>query len=868
MSLTISEQLKGINRNVGQELTQPIHRIINAGLLGNGSGVVGVPGKTGWVYARIHGIAAQLVQAWNYANVPLIEGLDVVLERFWQGGGGGYMVAGRAPISAGDDVWGHGYIGEHHLQHERWDANLGGYDSVDVQSRMISPLRAVEQETPNLTLRLTGGVSALTGNVIAEQNSPTFDPSAITGSDTRYDLLYLGTDDAYHILAGVAGASPTRPIATVSAVPICWVLLSTGQTTIQEASIYDAGAIRGAVVNVPSGHNILSVSHSDTLADAVLDGDTIIGNVTPKWSRLAISIPAANVRNVLGVDNAELRPSWKTALDSTAPADIAGTAAAGTSLVFSHRDHAHRGVVSVNKSGGATLYGAVTLSEGANITLTQVGQDVAIAAAGGGGAHNIFSATHSDTLADSVLDGDIPIGNVTPKLSRLAISVPAANVRNVLGIDNAELRPSWKTALDATVPTTIAESASAAAGTSLVFSHRDHTHGAPATWAATVHDLISTHSATVAAGKFVVATNTNVINWSTMTVPYTCAAGDLFYATNNNVVGPLAVNITDTKKYLQSVSYGISYEQVSLTAGVTGILPSANGGTGVNNAGTLTNATATTITGGGTLALGGFTLTCPATGTAAMLNQANSFTLINPLTTLAESWIGPSSTAGVYFKGGNVGFGTTVPAYPIDAVNSNGRLYYTSESLHIQRTVAGTPQDHYGYYAVRDSAGVRGAYFGWGSPGSYVDLSLGAGNNLAITGGNVVIGTTVAAGLLTLGSILAPGDGTTHLSGHDGFAGFRFWSYDGIDTTLRTIIADGTGDIKNLCLIFLNYCSSDTTTRVGTYGAMYPGQTTVLADADNDQWTITCNANGSLTIQRTQSAGSHTLKMAMWILWV
>jgi hypothetical protein len=141
-----------------------------------------------------------------------------------------------------------------------------------------------------------------------------------------------------------------------------------------------------------------------------------------------------------------------------------------------------------------------------------------------------------------------------------------------------------------------------------------------------VHDLISTHSATVAAGKFVVATNTNVINWSTMTVPYTCAAGDLFYATNNNVVGPLAVNITDTKKYLQSVSYGISYEQVSLTAGVTGILPSANGGTGVNNAGTLTNATATTITGGGTLALGGFVLTCPATGTVALLGQANVFT--------------------------------------------------------------------------------------------------------------------------------------------------------------------------------------------------------------------------------------------------
>ncbi|MFA6177575.1 MAG: hypothetical protein WC694_01615 [Candidatus Paceibacterota bacterium] len=43
------------------------------------------------------------------------------------------------------------------------------------------------------------------------------------------------------------------------------------------------------------------------------------------------------------------------------------------------------------------------------------------------------------------------------------------------------------------------------------------------------------------------------------------------------------------------------------------------------------------------------------------LDATNSFSLINPLTTLAESWIGPSSTAGIYFKDGNVGFGTTSP---------------------------------------------------------------------------------------------------------------------------------------------------------------------------------------------------------------
>lgn len=67
-------------------------------------------------------------------------------------------------------------------------------------------------------------------------------------------------------------------------------------------------------------------------------------------------------------------------------------------------------------------------------------------------------------------------------------------------------------------------------------------------------------------------------------------------------------------------------------AGITGTLPAANGGTGVANGAscslTLPDA-ATTITTGGTIALGGFTLTVPATGTAALRGTTNSFTAVN-----------------------------------------------------------------------------------------------------------------------------------------------------------------------------------------------------------------------------------------------
>lgn len=164
----------------------------------------------------------------------------------------------------------------------------------------------------------------------------------------------------------------------------------------------------------------------------------------------------------------------------------------------------------------------------------------------------------------------------------------------------------------------------------------------------------------------------------------TCTADLLASAQHANQGSTTTVlhgNAAGNPSFGQIVNADITNSTIDLTAKVTGILPSANGGTGVNNAGTITNASNTTITGGGTLTLAGFNLTVPATGTAAMLNQANSFTLINPLTTIAESWIGPSSTTGVYFKAGNVGIGTTNPTGVLEVVRSNAfGAYFTTST--------------------------------------------------------------------------------------------------------------------------------------------------------------------------------------------
>lgn len=99
--------------------------------------------------------------------------------------------------------------------------------------------------------------------------------------------------------------------------------------------------IPGATVTRP--HTLLDgVVHSDTLLGVVLDGDMLIGNATPKWSRVAITIPgAASLMNVWSVVNGELRGSWRPVLDATNPENIGAAAAPGTSLIFAHRDHVH-----------------------------------------------------------------------------------------------------------------------------------------------------------------------------------------------------------------------------------------------------------------------------------------------------------------------------------------------------------------------------------------------------------------------------------------------------------------------------------------------------------------------------------------------
>ncbi len=96
--------------------------------------------------------------------------------------------------------------------------------------------------------------------------------------------------------------------------------------------------------------------------------------------------------------------------------------------------------------------------------------------------------------------------------------------------------------------------------------------------------------------------------------------------------------------------------------------------------------------------------------------------------------------------GGNVGIGTTSPASGAK-LDVRGNLYVGGgaaiASNNYWHRAQSSDDNHYGYFEVRRKTNNRrGCYLGWGKPGEYVSLRLEDGNDLAITGGNVGIGTT------------------------------------------------------------------------------------------------------------------------------
>lgn len=187
-----------------------------------------------------------------------------------------------------------------------------------------------------------------------------------------------------------------------------------------------------------------------------------------------------------------------TQYTTAAEADAAAAAAVTTHEGLADPHTAYRlesdlAVESIAKSGSAALTGAVTLSQGANVTLTQVGQDIEVAATGAAGAPSdadYLVGTANAGLSAEIVVGTAPGGELGGTWAAPTVdathSGSAHHTQAHSGADHTD--PAAATTVD------IGDTAAAGTGTNPPAAD-DHVHGFPAPGAGYPLDVSETTEA-------------------------------------------------------------------------------------------------------------------------------------------------------------------------------------------------------------------------------------------------------------------------------------------------------------------------------------------------------------------------------------
>lgn len=242
-------------------------------------------------------------------------------------------------------------------------------------------------------------------------------------------VLHLRDGNRYEILGmggggGTSGAVPL-PVArgdiiTAQTATPTWAVLPKGtqfqvltggvnEPTWGAVTLNQATAVTGTLPVANGGTGIAT-----TTAYGVICGGTAATNPFQNAG-------AGAAGQVLVSNGAAALPSWSSTLDANAR-------------------------VCVRKNSGADVgtRRRLNLIEGANVTLTIADDagseevDITIACGGGAGAHNILSATHTDTVAAAVVRGDLMVGDVTPNWARFALAGAVGSVLTRTATD-----PTW-----------------------------------------------------------------------------------------------------------------------------------------------------------------------------------------------------------------------------------------------------------------------------------------------------------------------------------------------------------------------------------------------------------------------------------------
>ena len=200
---------------------------------------------------------------------------------------------------------------------------------------------------------------------------------AVDAGTTANKIVQL---DASAALPAVSGANLTGLNASnVSAGMLPDARLSTN-VSLLGASIDSAEIADGTIAAADLGAD--SIGASQLRGDAIQSGDIEVGD-----------LPAHAGTH---------QPGGADAIPTASAVSIGTSNGAGTSTSLARADHVHQGVHSLAASGQSDLYGDITLSAGGNVTLTQSGQQISIAASTGGASGNRISTAASNSLAIGV----------------------------------------------------------------------------------------------------------------------------------------------------------------------------------------------------------------------------------------------------------------------------------------------------------------------------------------------------------------------------------------------------------------------------------------------------------------------------------
>lgn len=202
-----------------------------------------------------------------------------------------------------------------------------------------------------------------------------------------------------------------------------------------------------------------------------------------------------------------------------------------------------------------------------------------------------------------------------------------------------------------------------------------------------------------------------------------------------------SLSTTSTVASKQTAAAGISLDHNSATGNFTFRFSPAN--LTANRSATWSDADYV-FTGGGTVALGGFTLTVPATGTTALLGAANTFSAVNTYSSAASS---TSPSSGAVIVTGGVGIGQN-----LNVGGNASRFGNNAGAVYVRVDGGDSGSDAGGYISVwnngsskiifgNKSAVLGGAYNG--TPYFYSNGTIEFADSIQMTDGkNFVLTTT------------------------------------------------------------------------------------------------------------------------------